>query len=204
VGRSDLSNSARNQPCRDRDYDYASLLAGLESIAFVRGDFDADDYWSLIHHCRKGALDHARPSLARYYESFTAPSCILEPENDRFRCGSNQFSYCFSRKCVERLSPKEDHINKEMAAVAPHFWAAVEDCLVTFRKVRPCEAAEIVSSLWRRLPTALDASTPAFADMIYHAEPWQIACNLANHDLPIVEHKPAYQALLLRNGLIAG
>jgi hypothetical protein len=90
------------------------------------------------------------------------------------------------------------------AAVVPHFWSAVEDCLVTFHKLRPCEAAEMVTGLWRRLPTALDDSTPAFADMIYHAEPWQIACNLANNDLPIVEHKPAYQALLIRNGLIAG
>jgi hypothetical protein len=30
-------------------------LAKLDTLAFVRGDFDADDYWSLIHHCRKGA-----------------------------------------------------------------------------------------------------------------------------------------------------
>jgi hypothetical protein len=28
-------------------------LARLETIAFVRGDFNADDYWSLVHHCRK-------------------------------------------------------------------------------------------------------------------------------------------------------
>ncbi len=89
------------------------------------------------------------------------------------------------------------------AAVAPHFWAAVEDCLVTFHALKPCEAAEKVTSLWRRLPIALDDSNSAFSDMIYHAEPWQIACNLANHDLPVAEHQPAYQALLLRNGLIA-
>jgi hypothetical protein len=89
------------------------------------------------------------------------------------------------------------------AAVAPHFWAAVEDCLVTFHQLKPCEAAEKVTNLWRRLPTALDDSNPAFSDMIYHAEPWQIACNLANQDLPIAEYQPAYQALLERNGLIA-
>jgi hypothetical protein len=33
-------------------------LAKLRSLAFVRGDFDADDYWSLIHHCRTGGLNH--------------------------------------------------------------------------------------------------------------------------------------------------
>lgn len=48
-------------------------LATLESIAFVRGDFDADDYWSLIHHCRKGALDHGRPSPASYYDIVYGP-----------------------------------------------------------------------------------------------------------------------------------
>jgi hypothetical protein len=89
------------------------------------------------------------------------------------------------------------------AAIAPHFWAAVEDCLVTFHQLNPSDAAEKVMSLWRRLPTALQDSDPAFSDMIYHAEPWQIACNLVNRDLPIAEYQPKYQALLLRNGLIA-
>jgi hypothetical protein len=40
--------------------------------------------------------------------------------------------------------------------------------------------------------------------MIYHAEPLQIACNLANHELSISEHQQEYQALLKRNGLTAG
>jgi hypothetical protein len=48
-------------------------LAYLEAIAFVRGDFDADDYWSLIHHCRKGALDHARVPPAQYYDVVYGP-----------------------------------------------------------------------------------------------------------------------------------
>lgn len=89
------------------------------------------------------------------------------------------------------------------AAVAPHFWAAVEDCLVTFHQLKRCDAADKVTSLWRRLPAALDDSNPAFSDMIYHAEPWQIACNLAGSDLPVAGHQPEYQALLLRNGLIS-
>jgi hypothetical protein len=39
--------------------------------------------------------------------------------------------------------------------------------------------------------------------MIYHAEPWQIACNLADNDLPIADHQPEYQTLLERNGLLS-
>jgi hypothetical protein len=35
-------------------------LARLETLAFVRGDVDADDFWSLVHYCRAGARDHGR------------------------------------------------------------------------------------------------------------------------------------------------
>jgi hypothetical protein len=48
-------------------------LAALEAVAFVRGDFDAEDYWSLIHHCRKGALDHSRPLPKQYYDVVYGP-----------------------------------------------------------------------------------------------------------------------------------
>ena len=35
-------------------------LATLETLAFVRGDFNAEDYWSFVVHCRSGGTDHAR------------------------------------------------------------------------------------------------------------------------------------------------
>ena len=89
------------------------------------------------------------------------------------------------------------------ATSAAHFWAAVEDCLVTFHQFRRCEAADKVTSLWRRLPAAVEDSNPAFSDMIYHAEPWQIACNLADREMAIGQRKKQYQALLIWNGLLA-
>jgi hypothetical protein len=45
---------------------HRTALAGLDTLAFVRGDFYADDYWSLIHYCRKGALDHHRSPPGSY------------------------------------------------------------------------------------------------------------------------------------------
>ena len=48
-------------------------LAGLETLTFVRGDFDAEDYWSLVHHCRKGALDHGRAAPSPYYDVVYGP-----------------------------------------------------------------------------------------------------------------------------------
>jgi hypothetical protein len=48
-------------------------LAKLDTIAFVRGDFAAKDYWSLIHYCRKGALDHGRTGPTPYYDVVYGP-----------------------------------------------------------------------------------------------------------------------------------
>ncbi len=91
---------------------------------------------------------------------------------------------------------------REALALAPHFWAAVEDCLVSFHRVNRGEAAQKVTSLWRQLPTA-EGANAAFSDIVYHAEPWRIGCNLAGRDLPISEHQSAYQEILVRNGLTA-
>lgn len=85
----------------------------------------------------------------------------------------------------------------------PRFWAAVEDCLVSFHQINRSEAAEKVNSLGRGL-TAYSDEKLRFSGMIYHAEAWQIACNLASHDLPIGQHQKEYDALLAQHGLFAG
>lgn len=43
-------------------------LADLQTLWFVRGSFDADDFWSLVFHCRSGHSPHARvpPNLPEY------------------------------------------------------------------------------------------------------------------------------------------
>lgn len=49
-------------------------LARVETLAFVRGDFNADDFWSLVHYCRNGATDHGRPHPQRpYYDVVYGP-----------------------------------------------------------------------------------------------------------------------------------
>ena len=48
-------------------------LARLQTLAFVRGDFHADDYWSFVHYCRAGALDHNRPHPFGYYDVVYGP-----------------------------------------------------------------------------------------------------------------------------------
>ena len=48
-------------------------LATLQTLAFVRGDFQAEDFWSFVHHCRKGATDHGRIPPQRYYDVVYGP-----------------------------------------------------------------------------------------------------------------------------------
>lgn len=90
------------------------------------------------------------------------------------------------------------------ASVAASFWAAIEDCLLEFHHLGRGDAAEKVTGLWRRLSkcSSHPSDTPSFEDMIYHAEPWYIACNLAEKDVPLEEaNRGAYQDILKRHGL---
>ena len=48
-------------------------LADLQALSFVRGDFLADDYWSFVHYCRRGAADHGRPGGQPYYDVVYGP-----------------------------------------------------------------------------------------------------------------------------------
>jgi hypothetical protein len=93
---------------------------------------------------------------------------------------------------------------------ATQFWAAVEDCLVQFHRFSRGLAAEKVTDLWRRLgnltvpPLQGDAEQqgqPSFDDMIYHAEPWYIACNLADEEIPLEPNRATYEQILQRNHL---
>ncbi|MCI0684383.1 MAG: DUF3990 domain-containing protein [Gemmataceae bacterium] len=52
----------------DRD-----LLSRLECVWFVRGAFDAVDYWRLVHHCRRGRAGHARTSGQIWYDVAIGP-----------------------------------------------------------------------------------------------------------------------------------
>ncbi|HEX5872367.1 MAG TPA: DUF3990 domain-containing protein [Longimicrobium sp.] len=48
-------------------------LGRLETLAFVRGERAAEDFWSLVAHCRSGAKDHGRRSRNAYYDVVIGP-----------------------------------------------------------------------------------------------------------------------------------
>jgi len=79
-------------------------LADLETLAFARGDFQADDFWSLIHYCRSGATDHGRPfPLRAYYDVVYGPVAAFW--NQRMTiAGADQVSF--------HTAPAEAVLNK--------------------------------------------------------------------------------------------
>jgi Protein of unknown function (DUF3990) len=52
----------------DRD-----VLAQLDCLWFIRGSFEADDFWSMIHHCRRGGTAHGRATNDGWYDVVLGP-----------------------------------------------------------------------------------------------------------------------------------
>src|SRR5438046_2187451 len=48
-------------------------LAQLECLWFVRGSVEADDFWSLVHHCRTGGIAHNRIASQGWYDVVSGP-----------------------------------------------------------------------------------------------------------------------------------
>jgi hypothetical protein len=73
-----------------------------------------------------------------------------------------------------------------------------EDCLLTFHHFERDAAAEMVAGLRRRLPKgpAVMCEKLSLRDMIYHSEPWHIACNLAQEELLLTQYHEAYESIL--------
>lgn len=82
----------------DRD-----ALAGLDSIGFIRGDYDAEDFWSLVFHCRGGAVGHARSSAALYYDVVYGPVASFWMQRNVMN-GADQISF-HSIACTPILNP---------------------------------------------------------------------------------------------------
>jgi hypothetical protein len=59
------------------------------------------------------------------------------------------------------------------------FWAVTRDCLIRFHGLAPADAAERVAAL----RADLDAIELPGDPMIYHDEPFNVACNLARREL---------------------
>lgn len=68
----------------------------LETLAFVRGERDAEDFWSLVAHCRSGAQDHGRRQSGAYYDVVIGPVAAFWQQRVSM-LGADQISFHTSR-----------------------------------------------------------------------------------------------------------
>ncbi|HEX8904227.1 MAG TPA: hypothetical protein VF771_05255 [Longimicrobiaceae bacterium] len=73
------------------------------------------------------------------------------------------------------------------------FWSAVRGCLVRFHRLSEIEAVRKVAEFRCRLE---EAPPGVPLDMIYHAEPFDVACDLAGNHLDRSEVETEYIDLL--------
>jgi hypothetical protein len=81
------------------------------------------------------------------------------------------------------------------AEMQESFWSAVRGCLVSFHGLSDIEAVRSVAEFRSRLE---EAPPGVPLDMIYHAEPFDVACDLAGRQLDWAEVRSEYLDLLDR------
>ena len=73
------------------------------------------------------------------------------------------------------------------------FWKTVELCLVAFHKFSPNQAKVKVRGFRHEIESD---DKPTDIGMIYHEEPFILACDIAGEQLDIGKYQKKYQALL--------
>lgn len=81
------------------------------------------------------------------------------------------------------------------AEMQESFWAALRACLVSFHDFSDLDAVRTVAEFRSRLE---EAPPGVPLDMVYHAEPFDIACELAGRPLDWTDFGSEYMDLLDR------
>lgn len=76
------------------------------------------------------------------------------------------------------------------------FWNVVKECLMAFHEFPECKAEEKTLELRQRLE---EHPVGMSIDIVYHSEPYNIACNIAGQEKDILEDHEKYQKILLKN-----
>jgi hypothetical protein len=67
-------------------------VARLDCLFFVSGSTAAEDFWSLVNHCRGGASGHARPAT-NWYDIVAGPVATMRPFGPVALPNSDQMSF---------------------------------------------------------------------------------------------------------------
>jgi hypothetical protein len=86
-----------------------------------------------------------------------------------------------------------------------YYWKTTEDCLVEFHGFSRTSAIASTDGYRIRLDEAAKEAGPEWMeDLVFHQDPFNLACDLTGNDLPWDEHRTAYQRIMARNERLAG
>lgn len=76
------------------------------------------------------------------------------------------------------------------------FWGSVEDCLMDFHNLSRLDAQKRVNDLRSRIAQPLSGLA---GEILYHDEPFDVACDLAGKRLSLPQHRGQYEGILQRH-----
>jgi hypothetical protein len=76
------------------------------------------------------------------------------------------------------------------------FWDVVEDCLRNFHQLTKPDAEQRARGLRRRIE---NPPPDISSDIFYHAEPFDVACDLADRELDLERNQAEYNSILERH-----
>lgn len=93
------------------------------------------------------------------------------------------------------------YVQRVKAKAEAEYWGVVETCLVEFHEFDATTASAAINDLKNMLTMRHTQQVGAQGRdlMLYHAEPWYIACYIARQDLPLAEHADAYEKLVIKS-----
>ena len=92
------------------------------------------------------------------------------------------------------LRPREITVNTKV------FWDAIIECLVQFHGMEQNNALKRVSDFQDRLLQTPEYIREDVCTIIYHSNPFDVACDLARTQLDVSEYRKPYQEILERCG----
>ena len=81
--------------------------------------------------------------------------------------------------------------------VAESFWHAVKACLKEFHKFTEVEAEQRSAALRKQIESP---PTGMSSDIFYHAEPFDVACDIAARKVNLAEYRERYDEILIKHG----
>jgi hypothetical protein len=163
----------------------------LESMWFVQS---SNDFWILVESCRRFGTTNRTPNI--YYDVVVGPVVGLIKLVGPIRVMIKLASTLTNPWKSWIIVPREDIVmvisSAELTA-RKGYWLTVQACLEQFHELSKQRASAIVIGYQKGFPIA--SSKPEIV-LIYHVEPFSLACKVTGESLDITDFVDEYQVIL--------